>query len=344
MIKKYLYKNLVTLCIAIFCCTNLSAQDPNFSQYFSTPLSINPALAGNSDANWRLMGLQRSQWIGQGVEPLTTTSVSLDGVLIRQHSNPKNYIGGGVLFLQDKGMGGIYKSSSFNFAVSSHISLDADDVHSISGGIGGTYSNTLINFSALTFDAQLSSIGFNRSLPTFEANLSNIKPYFSTFAGLMYTFRTDNANFDIGVSGYRFVKTNKTLLKDATQFDPPRYNIHANYQTFLNESITFNTNLLMVVQNNKSLYTAGISAGIIPGSYNPDEGNPFVLYGGLWYRQSEALIPYIGMSYGVLQLGLSYDINASPSKNYLGPLNTFEFSLVIKSPQRSNSPIPCPWK
>ncbi len=344
MIKNRLYIKIIPVFIVLLYCVPVTAQDPNFSQYFSTPLSINPALAGNSDANWRLMGLQRSQWIGEGVEPLTTTSVSFDGVLFRQRDFDKNYIGGGILFLQDKGMGGIYKSSSFNFAASTHISLDADDLHSISGGLGGTYSNTLINFSQLTFNAQLSSIGFNRALPTFEANLSGIKPSLSTFAGLMYTYRTDNANFDIGVSGYRFVKTNKTVLKDDTQFDPPRYNVHANYQTFLSESVTFNTNLLLVMQSSRSFYTAGITAGIIPGKFSADDESPFVMYGGLWYRQSEALIPYVGMSYGVLQAGLSYDINASPSKNYFGSLSTFEFSLICRSPQKRNSPIPCPWK
>lgn len=88
----------------------LFAQDPQFSQFYASPLGVNPALAGNGDASWRLVGIHRSQWIASGVDPLYTTSVSLDGKLFRQKDNEVNYIGGGLFFLQDRGMGGAYKT------------------------------------------------------------------------------------------------------------------------------------------------------------------------------------------------------------------------------------------
>ena len=31
-------------------------QDPVFSQFYSSPLNVNPALAGNGSADWRLVG------------------------------------------------------------------------------------------------------------------------------------------------------------------------------------------------------------------------------------------------------------------------------------------------
>ncbi len=332
--------------LLMLCCATVVqsyAQSPLFSQFYASPLSINPALAGNGDADWRLMGIRRSQWIGSGVDALNTTSISFDGKLVRQNNNEQNYIGGGVFFLQDKGLGGAYNSNSFNFVVSSHISLDEDDRHGLSGGLGGTYSNTLIDFAQLSFGQQLSSSGFNRALPTNEAYLSAIKPYYSAFAGINYSYTTETSNFDIGFAGYRFISTSRSALEDPNQLDPPRYNFHTDYQAFLSERLVFNANALFVFENKSSTYAAGVNFGKIIGSSNDDE-QPTVLNFGIWYRRQEAIIPYLGLSYGNIQGGFSYDVNASNSKSVMGPLQTFEFSLSFRSPQKRKNPIPCPWK
>ena len=38
------------------------AQDPNFSQFFASPLTLNPALTGKFDGTFRLAGNYRNQW------------------------------------------------------------------------------------------------------------------------------------------------------------------------------------------------------------------------------------------------------------------------------------------
>ncbi len=316
------------------------AQDPIFSQFYSSPLSVNPALAGNGDANWRFVANRRSQWIGEGLDPLTTTSVSFDGKIFKQEGKEANYIGGGFLFLQDRGLGGAYKSNSFHFIASSHVSLDEDDRHGLSVGLSGSYSNTLIDFSQLSFSEQLASSGFNRALPTNEPYLSNIKPYFSLAAGVNYNYSDETSNFDIGAAGYRFLKTNRSALNDPNQLDPPRYNIHADYQTFLSSKVVFNSNALYVLESNLNSYTVGVNFGFI---VDEAEELPTVLNAGLWYRGNEAIIPYVGMVFKNLQAGLTYDIN-SGNGNSTSNLKTFEFSLIFRSHQRTSRPIPCPWK
>jgi type IX secretion system PorP/SprF family membrane protein len=326
--------------VAVCCGKTLHAQDPIFSQFYSSPLNVNPALAGNGDANWRLIANRRSQWIGEGLEPLNTTSVSLDGKLFRQQNKEANYIGGGLLFLQDRGLSGAYKSNSLNLILNSHVSLDEDDLHGLSVGLGGTYSNTLINYSQLDFSAQLGPSGFNRTLPTMEPYLSNVKPYFSMFAGVNYSYTTESASFDIGAAGYRFIKTTRSALNDKEQTDPPRYNLHADFQTYLNERTVFNTNAIYVLESNLQSWTAGVNFGRLFG----DMEIPTVLNMGLWYRSNEAIIPYLGMVYRNLQFGLTYDVPTASSANSAGNLKTYEVSLIYRSPQRTSKPIPCPWK
>ena len=334
---KYLFLPIICFCA---CTENAFAQDPIFSQFYSSPMSVNPALAGNGDASWRVVGNHRSQWIGQGLDPLTTSSISIDGKLFKQENNESNYIGGGLLFLQDKGLAGAFKTNSIHLIVSSHVSLDADDASGLSAGIGGTYSNTMIDFSQLTFAQQLGSSGFNRALPTMEPNLSNVKPYFSMFAGINYTLNTETSSFDIGVAGYRFMKTNRSALNDPTQLDPPRYNFHAGYQTYINERLVLNTNAIYVLESNMQSYTVGLNFG----TFLDNAENPTILNTGLWYRGNEAIIPYLGLSYGNFQVGLTYDIPMSVSNSSLNTLKTYEFSLIFRSPKRNAKAIPCPWK
>ena len=140
--KKYCrYFIALTTVILMMAGTSAFAQDPIFSQFFSSPLSINPALAGNGEADWRLVGNLRTQSLSNGGGNLSTTSLSLDGKIFRQKTKPTNYVGGGLLFLQDAGLGGAYKSNAFQAIVSTHVDLDGEDMHGLSIGMGGTYSN-----------------------------------------------------------------------------------------------------------------------------------------------------------------------------------------------------------
>lgn len=334
------YLILLLLSLTGIPATAVYAQDPVFSQFYSSPLSVNPALAGNGSAHWRAVANRRSQWISSGVEPFNTTSVSVDGKLFRQQNKEVNYIGGGLLFMQDYGMSGAYKNNSFQGILSSHVSIDENDYHGISLGLGATYTNMIIDYTQLTFSEQLASSGFNRALPTNEPYLSNVKPYVSLSAGLTYNYTDESSNFDIGVAGYRFMKTRRSALNDSTQIDPPRYNIHAGYQAFINDRLVFNSNALYVMQSNLRSLTLGVNLGHILD----DSETPTVFNTGLWYRGNDAVIPYLGLMYRSLQLGLTYDVNLSSSKNALGSLKTFEFSLIFRSPQRTEHAIPCPWK
>lgn len=342
MLKSFKY-----YCIAMMVCCAFSiqtfAQAPFLSQYFASPLSINPALAGNGYSSWRVMAVRRNQWISSGVDPLNTTTASLDGKLLRQKGNENNYLGAGVMLVQDQGLGGAYKNNSFNLAFSSHISLDPEDAHSLAAGLGGSFNNTVIDYSQLTFSQQISSSGFNRALPTFETNLSNVKPYSSVFGGLTYSYKTEVANLEMGLACYQFLSSVRTSLQDPTQLDPARFNFHTDFQSYLGERTTFNANALFSFQKYFSTYSLGFNIGNMVGNTVEDE-EPTMINTGIWYRHNQAISPYIGIGYGVMQAGISYDINISTSKTSLGPLQTFEFSLVFRSPVRVKSPVPCPWR
>ena len=61
-----------------------SAQDPSFSQFYSSPLNISPALAGSGSADWRIISNFRNQSIGNQFISLNTTSLYFDGKIVKQ--------------------------------------------------------------------------------------------------------------------------------------------------------------------------------------------------------------------------------------------------------------------
>src|SRR3954452_7603802 len=75
------------------------AQDPSFSQFFSSPLNVDPALTGNINADWRLISNIRNQWMGSS-SPYVTGTVSFDTKLLttRIANIPEgNYFGVGSM-------------------------------------------------------------------------------------------------------------------------------------------------------------------------------------------------------------------------------------------------------
>jgi type IX secretion system PorP/SprF family membrane protein len=319
------------IALATFLLSTLSsnAQDPLFSQFYASPMNVSPALTGAGKADWRISANFRNQSVGDQFISLNTTSLAFDGKIFKQPYRASNYVGLGIMVLQDAGLGGAFKNNTFQLAASTHVSLDEEDNHGICAGLGVSYNNTLINVTELDFGNQLASGGFNRTLPQQELSLNSVKPYYSVNAGLTYTYTSDKANFDLGVSGYRFTRTNRSALGDVNQIEAPRYNVHSDFQTFLNDRLAVNINALFVFQNQADTYLVGANFGRLMSN---DE-LPTVLNAGLWYKQNTAIIPYLGIMYKNMQAGITYDIYVGNSST--AAIRTFELSLIFRKPGKT---------
>src|SRR5215212_4876410 len=101
-------KNAVLIIFSLFIVQVLYGQDPAFSQFFSSPLNINPALTGNINGDWRIISNFRDQWIGPA-SPYTTGTASYDTKVL-QHKLPgvpeENVMGMGGMLLYDYAMDG----------------------------------------------------------------------------------------------------------------------------------------------------------------------------------------------------------------------------------------------
>lgn len=332
----------IILMLVINMQNSLNAQDPSFSQFFSSPLNINPALTANINADWRAIVNMRNQWLGPA-SPYVTGTISFDSKLFqRKVTNvaENNFIGAGVMLMSDYAMGGTAKSNYGSLNLSYNIKLsEGSSTQRLAVGFGTTYANKRIDFSRLDFQDQFTGSGFNTNLPTGEIALSNMKPYMSLNAGLTYSFKTDKSNVDLGIAAFHLNKPKQTFLEDATQYLPMRKVAHANFDTYLNDRLVLNTNMIFQYQLAANYFSAGAALG-----YDLGTEEKVMVNGGLWYWSKNALIPYVGFSYKEFQVGISYDVTVSKLSQASKKPSTWELSLIIRGMRETIIGIPCPWK
>ncbi len=324
----------LSLLVLIFSVSNVYSQDPNFSQFFSSPLTINPALTSDGESVWRAMTNIRTQTIGIG-STYSTQSFSIDGKL--KKTGEDNYWGIGGMVLADRSLEGAFKSTYVNFNTSYHLSIDSKG-NGLAVGLGFITNNTRIDYASLTTDQQLSSTGFDRALPTGEPNLNPSISYSSACAGIMFTHVNDYSFLNVGIAGYRFVKSSRSLLDNNSLYISPRYDIHADFGTTLNDDLNITVSAIHLIQNGTSSTSFGSSLafGLRPGQFDIDQRR--MLNAGIYYRLGDAIIPYIGYTHNEVQFGLSYDVNVSSVKSGSISTRSFEISLIYKRFSPNSTP------
>ena len=329
---------IILLTISSYC----YGQDPSFSQFFSSPLNINPALTANINADWRLISNLRDQWIGPA-SPYMTGSISFDRKIMQDKVagvEEGNVMGVGGMLMFDHAMGGVAKSMWASLDFSYQIKLiDAEVKHKLGIGFGAIYGRRTVDFSRLDFEEQFTGYGFNTNLPTGEAALSNMKPYISASAGLTYSISSEQSNFDFGVAAFHFNKPKQTFLENENQILAIRKVGHANFETFLNERTVLNLNGIYQFQDQAKYFSVGGAFGY----YLQDE-NQSLLNVGVWYWSKNAIVPYVGVSYKDMQFGVSYDLTVSKLNQATRKPNTFEVSIILRGIKDPTGIIPCPWK
>lgn len=321
-----------------------SAQDPSFSQFFSSPLNINPALTANINADWRFISNLRDQWVGPA-SPYLTGTASFDRKIFQNKvpnvDDEGNVMGIGGMLMFDRAMGGIAKSvyASLDLSYSIKIVNTESVKHKVGIGFGAIYGRRTVDFSRLDWEEQFTGYGFNTNLPTGEVALSNMKPYVSASVGVTYSITTEKANLDMGAAVFHFNKPKQTFLEDENQVLAMRKVAHANFETILNDWFVLNTSGIYQYQDKASYFSVGGALGY----YLSTQTNTMI-NAGVWYWSKNAIVPYLGLSYNDMQFGLSYDLTTSKLNQATKKPNTFEISFIIRGVNKPSGVIPCPWK
>lgn len=333
-------KFISTLALLVCMASVASAQDPNFSQFFASPLTLNPALTGKFDGVYRIAGNYRNQWPSIN-NAYTTATISADFGLLKNRVPEIDQFGIGFMGFTDRAGNGVLTNNYAAVSLAYHKGIDENGYHQIGAGFQGTYINKRLDINKVTFEDQLTPFGFtgvtNESFSSQQVNLS----YFDLNAGVLYNGSTNGYNnFYLGASMYHINRPKESFQK-GNYLLSARTTLQGGGRIPLGpyDYVHFAANHSMQAKAHNTMVGGAYALNL-----NQDESNPTNFYFGSWYRFGDAVIPYIGLEFGEWHFGASYDVNISslrPASNTRGGV---EVSLIyIKKPVDPNAKkLNCP--
>ena len=328
---------IFSIFIALLITWTSQAQDPHFSQFFASPLTLNPAFTGKFNGIWRLAVNHRDQWPSIP-KAYVTSSASLDFPILEKKIPAGDVFGVGIAGLSDASANNILKLNYGSLSLSYHKALDEDGYHTIGAGFQGTYSNLSIDVAKLTFEDMLTQNGFTGTTSDILTNGNN-QNYVDINAGLLYSGSSNGQNnFYLGASMYH-INRPKVSFKDKNWYLAGRVTIHAGGSFPINDQFTIHSSVIEQLQNKASETTLGAA---IAANLNQDPEKPTSVYIGSWMRLNDAVIPYVGLEFGGMRIGASYDLNISNLKAASNSRGGMEVSLIYIKQPPDYTGIPCP--
>lgn len=283
------------------------AQDPQFSQFYSNPLYLNPAFAGTGKCP-RINLNYRNQWPGL-TGTFVTQSASYD-----QHVDA---LSGGIGLIVTNDNAGEGTLNTTNVSAIYSYQLPVTRTLSIKAGFQGTYLQKRIDWSKLTFGDMIDPRrGF-----IYETNQTPITQGINTVdfsAGVLAFSKT----YYFGIATHHINEPNESLVQGTSQL-PRKYTFHGGVVIPTGgRSVEANIspNVLYMVQQNFQQFLLGLYVTKGP------------MVGGLWYRHTpsnpDAMIVLLGVEQGIFKFGYSYDVTVS--KLGVKTWGAHEFSLGLQ--------------
>lgn len=323
-VVKRQYRLLVFFSAMLVAGIPLYAQDPHFSQFFVSPLTLNPAYTGKFDGAYRFSGNFKKQWPTVN-NAFTTSTAAIDFNILTNRLPENDNWGVGLLAVNDQSGNKILNNSFYSISTAYAKSLDEDGLHQITIGFQGTLANKRLDVRRADFEDELTALGFTGStLETFAGNPFAIN-YVDINTGFMYAFSTDGDNsFYLGTSIYHLNRPNESFNNGIDLLNS-RTTLHGGAYLPLGQWKSFHASFMHQSQGGATETLAG-GAFAVNMNYSTDQ--PATLYAGAWYRFGDALIPYLGMEVNQFRFGFTYDINNSSLNTASAARGGAELSII----------------
>jgi len=299
---------------------SVAQTDPHFTQNYTFPMYVNPALAGSSDGEYRVSTIYRTQW-GSVSNPYRTVGLSFD-----TRTNKNIALGVNVLNQSAGDAGYNYLTSSISFAYTG-IKFGNDLNHHIVLAVQPGILNRRVDQSKFKWGDQWNPItGYNANNLTSESFARSSATTFDVGAGALYYDATPDKKSNI-FGGFSLFHINKPkdpiVSQQSTELNiiPLRYTIHAGMSFNMSPRTSIIPHALYMRQGTASETMLGIYAQV-----NVNEETDFMI--GAYYRLKDAVAPFVGVDWKNFIIGISYDANTSRLGAMSRSVNSTELSLT----------------
>jgi type IX secretion system PorP/SprF family membrane protein len=312
---------------AVIMSTGLSAwaQDIHFSQYYASPLTLNPALTGKFDGFARVDGIYRGQYYGldQSSSIFRTPAISADFSLLKDLMKG-NALGVGVSVVNDQqqSTGGKINTTEFALDLGYTINLDKKKSTQLSIGlepsltsknVTGTYEYPQAFNSDLSYDVN----------STYNEQIANGKKmYFNFDYGLFFNQHPlDWLTYYIGFSMKNVARPQTAVIATDNPEGklPFLYVLHGGFEFVVGTKWTLIPGFLYQSEAKANEANAGLTVGYdVMDKFVNGIRKKATVYFGLWNRmgndvgspfQYRNLTPKIGMDYRNFRVDFAYDIS-----------------------------------
>ncbi len=307
----------------------VQAQDIHQTQYFSSPLTLNPALSGLVRGDLRVAANYRSQWYSVSSTPYQTGVVSFDMATMKNRLPEGDALGIGLLGTYDRSGTGGLTAIQIGISAAYHKAFGLEKQHTLSFGVQGVLVQKSLDFDKLRFEDQFDPSTGQTPYPTSE-NFENKDLTYPDFnLGLMYSGRvSDYATAYIGASVYHLTRPVESFMNSDHPINQ-RFNAYLGGSFDLNENMVLYASALYQNQASATEVMLGAAAGFILNPGHEEARENTVFYLGGWYRYGDGICPYIGLEWTKMALGISYDVNTSSFTPATGGAGAYELSLTF---------------
>ena len=329
-ITKHLTRlSLVLFALITFIPSKVSAQDPHFTQFYASPMYLNPAFAGTSRCPRFIMNF-RDQWPG------------LSGMYVTYMASYDQHVdalqgGLGLIILNDRQGYGTINATRASGIYSYQLRVNRN--FSMKFGLEATFFQKSLDWTKLTFGDQIDD------RYGFVYNTSELQPDKTSTMGVDFSagILGYGKKFFFGAAAHHLTQPEETLIGGNSRL-PMKLTAHAGGLIYFNDRKPdegyFSPNILFMYQAPK-FGELNLGAYVSKG--------PIV--GGMWYRysgisdsNSDAVILLIGLHSDVFKIGYSYDVTVS--KLATDSYGSHEISLGVqfdcRPKRRKIRAISCP--
>jgi type IX secretion system PorP/SprF family membrane protein len=316
----------------------LHAQDIHFSQFYSSPLTLNAANTGNYEGDYRIMNTYRSQWAK--IDPgYLTNALGFD----KQFFIGNNKLSAGFLFVYDRSGVNYLKSNQLNLSVAYHKEIGNHHLHA---GLKGAWVFRAIDRSKISYPDQFNnSTGlFDPSLTTAERLLDDKHSYTDFGAGIGWNATFGKHMPEIGFSLFHLNKPNDGFYNIKSKM-AMRKCLTVGDQWEVSDNIKLKPRFMFMEQVKANDFIFGAT---VARKLNYTDSKFTELNFGLYVRssfssQSDAIVPVLGVKYSLFDIGISYDINISNLEVATDKRGGFEISIIYTalSTRLFKIKIPC---
>ena len=338
------------IALVMVCSVALNAQDIHFSQFYLSPLNLNPAMTGVMNCNSRFTLNYRNQW--QAVlkdDAFKTYNFSFDNRIAVGRSD---YFGWGFTFFGDQAGASNFGTlqGRFSLAYSKKMGGTRKQAHYLVAGLEGGVAQRTINFLNLKYGTQFDGDDFNNALPSLE-NFGRDNFIFGDVGGgiLWYSVLNENTNFYAGAAFVHLNRANQSFYFDKFIELDAKTTFHAGGEFLIpNTRIGFVPGIVVLSQGASFQVNAGTNVKFLLGKRRQDY-QAFQI--GTWFRTSrdfetgsiiDAFILSTRFDYNNMALGFSYDINTSALNVASNGNGGFELSFIYTVCKGFQRGVTCP--